>query len=563
MSQDDQQTGSTGSWDTSWAQWDTPAETPAAAPAPAAGARRRADVPEDSAPSTGSTSLWDQVMAGSDADPTEDVSRVAPGGGRRVAAAPADAYEPPTYQPPTYEAPSYEPPTYEAPSYEAPAYEPPTYETPTPVYREPEPVVPAVAPVTAAAPVAAAPVVAAASVPEHVEPEHVEPLGLDELLTQVVELSGSDLHLTVGVPPTVRVRGEMRAVEGQPALEARSLQEAVYAILTEKQRKTLEETRELDFAYTVPGVARFRANVFWQRSALGAVLRLIPWEIKTVGDLGLPAVVSGFAELKRGLVLVTGPTGSGKSTTLAAVIDQVNRTRRGHIMTIEDPIEFLHDHKGCIVNQREVGGDTLGFRNALRQVLRQDPDVVLVGELRDLETISVALTAAETGHLVLATLHTQSAQDTVSRVVDVFPAEQQQQIRTQLAATLQGVVCQTLVPTADGRSRTAALEIMVCTTGVRAMIRENKLPQIPGALQAGVDVGMQTLDGHLADLVKQGRVTRAVALEHCADKESLLALITSTGLRGPGQGGQGAASAHGELLTGWSAPLATDEESAS
>ena len=367
---------------------------------------------------------------------------------------------------------------------------------------------------------------------DQAQAEAGEELALDELLGQVVDLGGSDLHLTVGVPPSIRVRGEMRAVEGFEALEARPLQQAIYAVLTERQRKVLEETRELDVAYTVPGVARFRVNVFWQRESIGAVMRLIPWEIKTLGDLSLPPVVGTIASMKRGLVLVTGPTGSGKSTTLAAIIDQVNRSRRGHIMTIEDPIEFLHEHRGCIVNQREVGADTHGFRAALRQVLRQDPDVILVGELRDLETISVALTAAETGHLVLATLHTQSAQDTISRVVDVFPSEQQQQVRTQLAATLNAVVCQTLVPTADGRSRAAAVEVMVCTTGIRAMIRDDKLPQIPGAMQAGARDGMQTLDNHLAELVKQGRVTREAALEHCVHPQELLALLGSASLRG-------------------------------
>jgi twitching motility protein PilT len=385
-----------------------------------------------------------------------------------------------------------------------------------------------------------------------------ESLELDDLLRRVVDLGGSDLHLTIGVPPTIRVRGEMRAVEGFEALEARPLQQAVYAMLTERQRKVLEETRELDVAYTVPGVARFRVNVFWQRESIGAVMRLIPWEIKTLGDLSLPPVVGTIASMKRGLVLVTGPTGSGKSTTLAAIIDQVNRSRRGHIMTIEDPIEFLHEHRGCIVNQREVGADTHGFRTALRQVLRQDPDVILVGELRDLETISVALTAAETGHLVLATLHTQSAQDTISRVVDVFPSEQQQQVRTQLAATLNAVVCQALVPTADGRSRAAAVEVMVCTTGIRAMIRDDKLPQIPGAMQAGARDGLQTLDNHLAELVKQGRITREAALEHCVQREELLALLGSGGLRGTPGAGTAGPGAHGESLNPWQAqPLST------
>ena len=246
-------------------------------------------------------------------------------------------------------------------------------------------------------------------------------------------------------------------------------------------------------------------------------------------------MVGTFAYMKRGLVLVTGPTGSGKSTTLAAIIDQVNRSRRGHIMTVEDPIEFLHQHRGCLVNQREVGDDTHGFRAALQHVLRQDPDVILVGELRDLETISVALTAAETGHLVFATLHTQSAQDTISRVVDVFPSEQQQQVRTQLAATLQGGGVPDAGADRRRRSRAAAVEVMVCSTGMRAMIRDDKLPQIPGAMQSGARDGMQTLDNDLAELVKQGRITREAALEHCSNRRGLLALLGSGGCVAPGR----------------------------
>jgi twitching motility protein PilT len=333
----------------------------------------------------------------------------------------------------------------------------------------------------------------------------------------------------------VRKNGRMILVEDQPVLSSEKLRTVIYAMLTERQRKTFEENLELDLAYTLPGRARFRMNIYQQRESIGAVLRVIPWEIRSLEDLEMPRVLASFAELKRGLVLVTGPTGSGKSTTLAAIIDLANRTRHDHIMTIEDPIEFLHHHKNSIVNQREVGVDTHSFGRALRHVLRQDPDIILVGELRDLETISVALTAAETGHLVLATLHTQSAQDTISRVVDVFTAEQQQQIRTQLAATLQGVVCQTLVRTADGKGRCAAVEIMVCTPGIRAMIRDDKLPQIPGALQAGAKDGMQTLNAHLADLVRTHRITLAEALEHCSNREDLLTLTGSTLRRPPQQ----------------------------
>jgi twitching motility protein PilT len=360
-------------------------------------------------------------------------------------------------------------------------------------------------------------------------------IDLDELLIHLLEVGGSDLHLTVGSRPAVRRNGHMMVIEDQPVLTPDKLRDVIYAMLTERQRKTFEENLELDLAYSLPGHSRFRMNIYQQRESIGAVLRVIPWEIRTLEDLHMPAVLTGFAELKRGLVLVTGPTGSGKSTTLAAILDLINRSRHDHIMTIEDPIEFLHQHKNSLVNQREVGVDTHSFAKALRHVLRQDPDVILVGEMRDLETISVALTAAETGHLVLATLHTQSAQDTISRVIDVFPAAQQQQIRTQLAATLQGVACQTLCRTADGTGRVAAVEIMMCTPGIRAMIRDDKLPQIPGALQAGASHGMQTLNAHLADLVRTNRITLAEALEHCTNRDDLLTLTGSTMRRPPAQ----------------------------
>jgi twitching motility protein PilT len=364
--------------------------------------------------------------------------------------------------------------------------------------------------------------------PSYAEPEPETPkLVLDDLLVEVLRSGGSDLHLTVAAPPTIRVRGDMQALEGFDELSREDLQQMLYGVMTERQRKTFEENLELDFAYAVPGHARFRVNVYQQRESLGAVMRMIPWEIKSLESLGMPAVIDTFADLKRGLVLVTGPTGSGKSTTLAAVIDRINNSRRGHIMTIEDPIEFLHQHRGCLVNQREVGQDTHGFRAALKHVLRQDPDVILVGELRDLDTISVALTAAETGHLVFATLHTQSAQDTITRIVDVFPSEQQQQVRTQLAATLQGVVCQTLVKTSDGQGRAAAVEIMVCNSGIRAMIRDDKLQQIQGSLQAGGKDGMQTLNAHLATLVKTGRITFEAGLEHCSNREDYRTLVGS------------------------------------
>jgi twitching motility protein PilT len=409
----------------------------------------------------------------------------------------------------------------------------------------PAPLAPAAAPLAATpvattplvpAPLRTAPVVAPVAAPvatpagaPAVAAEATVRVALDDLLHHVLAVGASDLHLTVAAPPTVRDGGRMAAVPGYEPLTPEQLRQMLYGVMTERQRKVFEEELELDFAYSLPGAARFRVNVFQQRDSLGAVMRVIPWEIKPLDSLGMPPVVGSFARLKRGLVLVTGPTGSGKSTTLAAVIDQVNRTRSGHIMTIEDPVEFLHEHRGCLVNQREVGQDTHGFRAALKHVLRQDPDVILVGELRDLETISVALTAAETGHLVFATLHTQSAQDTITRVVDVFPSDQQAQVRTQLAATLQGVVCQTLVPTREGRGRVAAVEVMVCNPGIRALIRDGKLQQVQGALQAGAREGNQTLNAHLAQLVRAGRITQESGLEHCSNREDFLTLVGAGG----------------------------------
>uniref|UniRef100_UPI002B277B6F type IV pilus twitching motility protein PilT n=1 Tax=Nocardioides sp. TaxID=35761 RepID=UPI002B277B6F len=358
--------------------------------------------------------------------------------------------------------------------------------------------------------------------------EHVEQIVLDDILVFMVEAGGSDLHLSAGAPPTIRVRGEMQRVPGYEPLTGEQIQSAMFGIMTSKHQKTFEERWELDFAYTVPGKARFRVNVLRQRNSVGAVMRTIPWEIKSLEELLLPSIIGDFSQLERGLVLVTGPTGSGKSTTLAAVVDKANRTRSGHIMTIEDPIEFLHQHQGCIVNQREVGDDTHSFADALKHVLRQDPDIILVGEMRDLETISVALTAAETGHLVFGTLHTQSAAETITRVIDVFPPEQQQQVRTQLAGTLQGVVCQTLCRTADGQGRQAAVEIMMATPAIRAQIREDKLAQIPGTLQAGAKYGMQTLNQDLARLVKAGRISWQTGLDKCADKEDYIGLVGGT-----------------------------------
>ena len=317
----------------------------------------------------------------------------------------------------------------------------------------------------------------------------------------------------------VRLHGSLQPVEDAPELSPPVIQTLLYAILTQKQRERFEDELELDFAYAVPGQARFRVNMYRQRDAVGAAFRLIPFEIKPLEDLGVPPSVANFAMLPRGFVLVTGPTGSGKSTTLAGIVDLANRKRRDHIMTVEDPIEFLHQHKSCLVNQREVGEDTHSFANALKHVLRQDPDIILVGEMRDLETISVALTAAETGHLVFATLHTQDAAQTIDRVIDVFPPHQQQQVRVQLAGALQGVVCQTLCKTADGRGRAVATEVLVATPAIRNLIREGKTHQIYSALQAGARHGMHTMDQHLAELVKGGRITYETALEKCNNVE--------------------------------------------
>ncbi|MEW9266670.1 PilT/PilU family type 4a pilus ATPase [Kineococcus endophyticus] len=342
------------------------------------------------------------------------------------------------------------------------------------------------------------------------------PVRVNDVLISALEMGASDVHLTSGAHPTVRLSGEMTAMDEYPKMTSKKLQEAVYAILTQKQREVFESNLELDFAYQVPGHSRFRVNVYRQRESVGVAFRRIPFEIKPLEDLGVPPVVGSFAGLQRGFVLVTGPTGSGKSTTLASIVDLANRTRKDHIMTVEDPIEFLHRHKSCIVNQREVGEDTKSFANALKHVLRQDPDIILVGEMRDLETISVALTAAETGHLVFGTLHTSSAASTIDRVIDVFPPHQQTQIRTQLAGAIQGVVCQTLCKRADGRGRVVATEVMVATPAIRNLIREGKTHQIGSAMQAGAQFGMHTLDQHLAELVRTRQITFEHGLEKCS-----------------------------------------------
>jgi twitching motility protein PilT len=362
-------------------------------------------------------------------------------------------------------------------------------------------------------------------VPQEVEEEVEKEPSLAEFLMAVMEAEGSDLHLTAGLPPMIRVHGDLRPVKGYRKLFPKDLQELVYSMLTQKQREVFEENLELDVSYALPGKGRFRVNVFQQRDSVGAVMRLIPFGIKSVEELGLPSVVSEFANLRRGLVLVTGITGSGKSTTLAALIDIINRERAEHIMTVEDPIEFLHKHKKAVVNQREVGTDTHGFAAALKHVLRQDPDVILVGEMRDLETISTALTAAETGHLVFATLHTQDAPQSVDRIIDVFPPHQQQQIRIQLAGTLAGVVSQQLLPTRDGKGRAAAVEVLVATSAVRNLIREGKTHQIYTSIQVGGKFGMQVMDQHLAGLVKKNVVSYEAGLERAHHVEEFNRLL--------------------------------------
>ncbi|HVF52660.1 MAG TPA: PilT/PilU family type 4a pilus ATPase [Actinomycetota bacterium] len=342
--------------------------------------------------------------------------------------------------------------------------------------------------------------------------EEREP-NLAEFLMAVVDGAGSDLHLTAGLPPMIRVHGDLERLKGYRILQPQDLQQLIYSMLTQKQREKFEEALELDISYQLPGKARFRVNVFQQRDAMGSVMRIIPFEIKDLETLGLPPSVKEFTRLRRGLVLVTGITGSGKSTTLAGMIDMINDSRAEHIMTVEDPIEFLHKHKKSVINQREVGADTHGFAVALKHVLRQDPDIILVGEMRDLETISSALTAAETGHLVFGTLHTQDAPQSVDRVIDVFPPHQQQQIRIQLAGTLAGVVSQQLVPTPDGKGRVVAAEVLVVTPAVKNLIREGKTHQIYTSMQAGGKFGMQVMDQHLAELVKMGKCTYEMALE--------------------------------------------------
>src|SRR3954471_4096300 len=363
------------------------------------------------------------------------------------------------------------------------------------------------------------------------------PHNIDQLLEELVTQNGSDLHVTVGSHPAARVRGELVRLEEFPKLTAEDTLSMLYRLMSTEQQKRLELDRQLDLSYSIPGLARFRVNVYSQRESLAAAFRLIPMGLKTLEELNLPTSLHELTDLPRGLVLVTGPTGSGKSTTLAAMIDEVNRNRTDHIITIEDPIEFVHRHKRCIVNQREIGTDAAGFGAALRAALRQDPDVILLGEMRDLETISTALTAAETGHLVFGTLHTQSAAGTIDRIIDVFPGEQQDQIRAQIAGSLQGVITQTLLPTANGVGRVAALEIMVPDDAIRNLIRQAKVEQIYSYMQTGSKAGMQTMEQCLAELVTKGVVRRDVAISRSSRRAELAGLIdrsaatAATGLR--------------------------------
>jgi twitching motility protein PilT len=352
---------------------------------------------------------------------------------------------------------------------------------------------------------------------------------LNELLKEMVDQGGSDLHLTTNSPPMIRVDGVLKAIN-HPPLTPTQTKQLAYSILTDNQKHRLEENLEIDFSFGLKGLARFRANVFHQRGAIAAAFRQIPYEIRSFRELGVPAVVEKLCDKPRGLVLVTGPTGSGKSTTLAAMIDKVNRERAEHIVTIEDPVEYLHSHKKCIINQRELNADTHSFTNALKSVLRQDPDVVLVGEMRDFETVEAALRIAETGHLTFATLHTNTAAQTINRIIDIFPAHQQSQIRVQLSFVLEGVVCQSLLPRAGGKGRCLAMEILIPSPAIRNLIREDKIHQIYGMMQSGqARHGMQTFNQSLASLYFKRMITLQTALARSSFQDELQEIIS----RGP------------------------------
>jgi twitching motility protein PilT len=372
-------------------------------------------------------------------------------------------------------------------------------------------------------------------------------IALSELLRKMIEHGGSDLHITTNSAPMVRVHGVLRPLEYSELTPAETKQLA-YSVLTDAQKHRFEETLELDFSFGIKGLSRFRANIFNQRGAVGAVFRSIPYEIKSFEELGLPAVVTKLCEKPRGLILVTGPTGSGKSTTLAAMVDKVNRDRHEHIITVEDPIEYLHGHKGCIVNQREVHADTHNFANALRAALRQDPDVVLIGEMRDLETTETALRIAETGHLTFATLHTNSAASSINRIIDIFPAGQQAQIRTQLSMVLEGIVTQALLPKANGQGRALAMEVLVPNSAIRNLIREDKIHQVYSMMQTGQDkYGMQTFNQSLASLYFKKQITLEMATARSSNADELQDLINRGAAalqtpqsRAPGHPAQGA-----------------------
>ncbi len=376
-----------------------------------------------------------------------------------------------------------------------------------------------------------------------------------DILTEVVDRNASDLHITAGAQPTIRIRGKLVALDRYPVLTPEDTREIVYSILSSGQRQRLETDWQLDFAYSIPGRARFRVNAYFQRAAISAAFRLIPEAITPIDTLGLPPVVHEFTRRPRGLVLVTGPTGSGKSTSLAAMVDEINDTRDEHILTIEDPIEFLHGHKRCVVNQRELGADAVTFALGLKAALRQDPDVILVGEMRDTETIATAVTAAETGHLVFATLHTQDAPQTIDRIIDVFPSAQQAQIRVQLSVALQGIMTQQLLPTADGAGRCVACEVLVPTPAVRNLIREGKTHQIYSVMQTGSQFGMQTMDAALATLVRAGTITRTLAEARSSTPDELRRLlgegaVGAVGANGNGGGGSNGMEANGHAEGG-------------
>jgi twitching motility protein PilT len=384
--------------------------------------------------------------------------------------------------------------------------------------------------------------------------ESVPQITLSELLKKLAEFGGSDLHLTTNTPPQIRVDGHLRALEGYKVLTSADTKQLAYSVLTDAQKHRFEENLELDFSFGVKGLSRFRANIFNQRGAVGAVFRAIPYEIKPFEALGLPPIVKQMCDKPRGLILVTGPTGSGKSTTLAAMIDKINTDRHEHILTIEDPIEFLHNHKSCLVNQREVNADTKGFAEALRTALRQDPDVVLVGEMRDLETIESALRIAETGHLTFATLHTNSAASTINRIIDVFPSEQQAQVRAQLSLVLEGILCQALLPRAEGQGRAMALEVLVPNGAIRNLIREDKVHQIYSMMQTGQDkYGMQTFNQSLATLYHKRQISLEVAMQRSSNTDELKELID----RGSGLNtGNGNGSGFGQKPGGHPSPYA-------